>query len=129
MQDFIDPYTKQTLEKDSDGNLFRQSGGRKVMYKSHHGCYDFVVPSCELKAEREHYDKEYPAKAVTPPTIASVTQQWFDEMLPWRRTFLASLGELAGKRILLVGNGDSNKEFYFHHLGAAVSFYFAVSKR
>lgn len=43
-------------------------------------------------------------------------------MTPWRRTLLESIGDLSGKKILLLGNGDSSKEIYFLLLEAKVVF-------
>jgi ubiquinone/menaquinone biosynthesis C-methylase UbiE len=52
--------------------------------------------------------------------LDAITKPWFDETVPWRRTMLASLGPLQGRRVLLLGNGESYKEFYFLHLGAQI---------
>ena len=55
-------------------------------------------------------------------TTESVKGEWYDEMTPWRKTFLKSLGDIAGKRILLLGNGNNSKELYFQQIGANVVF-------
>jgi len=119
---FVDPYTKTPLEKDSEGNLYYNYGNRQILYKSYNGCYDFVDSDSETRQEREHYDKEYSKKQIKGLSMDMVKSEWFDEMLPWRKTLLESLGNIADKRILLVGNGESSKEIYFQQLGATVIF-------
>ena len=49
-----------------------------------------------------------------------VVNLWFDDTEPWIKTLLDSLGDISGKRILLLGNGGSFKELYFVHLCANV---------
>jgi ubiquinone/menaquinone biosynthesis C-methylase UbiE len=119
---FIDPYTKGSLSLDSQGNLYRQDGDDRVTYRSQNGCYDLVVAGQNLQMEKEYYDKEHSAGSPQQLTVQLVKKLWFDETIPWYKTFLDSLGELSGKRVLLVGNGCSPKEFYFPHLGASVVF-------
>ena len=119
---FVDPYTGTVLLKDLDGNLWCNNGDRKVWYKSYEGCYDLVVADQETQKERDHYDKEYLQKQIEELTPSGVKSEWFDEMTPWRRTLLESLGDLSGKQILLLGNGESSKEIYFLLLDANVVF-------
>lgn len=119
---FVDPYTRSVLEMDTDGNLYCNHGNRHVLYKSYNGSYDFVDSDPGTRQERDHYDKEYSMKQIKRLTLDGVKSEWFDEMLPWRKTLLESLGNIAGKKILLVGNGEKSKEIYFQQLGANVVF-------
>ena len=126
---FVDPHTGQALEKDSEGNLYRQEDDRRVLYKSYDGCYDFVIPNPDLSmgstilnGERKHYDKEHSGSMKRELTLDLLRGAWFNETVPWCKVLLESLGELSGKRILLLGNGGSYKELYFLHLGASVVF-------
>ena len=52
--------------------------------------------------------------------MARVRRDWQNEWAPWSQILLTSLGELSGKRVLLLGNGSSCKELYFAQLGANV---------
>lgn len=120
MKDFVDPYTKQVLLRDERGNLYRGSGKERVTYTNHDGCYDFTRPGSEAAGEREHYDKQYGTARRGGLTLDDVKSPWYDDTRPQNLALLQSLGEVAGKRILLLGNGTSLKELYFLKLGAEV---------
>lgn len=120
---YIDPYTGEALEKDSEGNLCRKHEGGKFLIKSYDGCYDFVTPYVKGgSGEKEHYDKEHSENKMRKLTLDLVRGAWFNITEPWYKTLLESLGELSGKIILLLGNGRSQRELYFLHLGAGVVF-------
>ena len=122
MRKFIDPSKKQPLEEDSEGNLTLRGENTASVYRSHEGCYDFAIAGEECAAERGFYDIQYAKKSVNEFLPEDLEREWFDDMAPWRKTVLLSLGELAGKDVLLLGNGDTRREFFFLQLGANVVF-------
>ena len=119
---FVHPYTKQSLETDSGGNLFCEEVNKRDVYRCYGGCYDFLSANPNVGAARAAYDEHYARDDAEVLTLSAVTQPWFDAAVPWRKTMLQNLGSLAGRRVLLLGNGESYKEFYFLHLGAQVVF-------
>jgi len=122
MQNFVHPNTKAPLQSDSEGNFFCLADNKRIVHQCHDGCCDFVTASSDVRQAREAYDEAY-ARAHTPfLTEAAVTEAWHDKTVPWRKTMLQSLGPLSGRRVLLLGNGASFKEFYFLLLGARVVF-------
>ena len=68
-ENFIDPYTRDPLEKNSEGHLYRQANKSKVVYKSYDGCYDFVVSSPDLQGEQAHYENQHSALATRQLTL------------------------------------------------------------
>ena len=122
MRNFVHPESKVPLERDAHGNLFCMADNKRSVYECHDGCCDFVTPGSKVRQTRVAYDEEY-RRAHTPfLTEAEVTEPWRDETEPWRKTMLDTLGPLSGRRVLLVGNGASYREFYFLLLGAEVVF-------
>lgn len=120
---FVHPYTKKMLKKDSKGNLFCMEGNRRDVYKCYGDCYDFSVTNPNVSEARDAYDERYALRQQTSElTLTAVTNPWVDDTVPQRRTMLKTLGSLSGRRVLLLGNGASYKEFYFLHLGARVVF-------
>ena len=117
---FVDPEIKLPLEHDQSGNLFCERDGRKAVYARHGSSYDFVSKSDGLGDERNFYDSAYKQSAPGSMTAASILSPWIDETRPWNRTLLESLGEISGKKILILGNGNSSKELQFLELGAEV---------
>jgi len=117
---FVDPRNKCILQKDSNGDLFYNSLNVTHIYKAYDGIIDFVQDSGELRKEREYYDNIYSIGQSGELTTEFIKEYWYIDIYPWRKTLLDSLGEIRGKKILLVGNGDSHKEFYFLTLGASV---------
>jgi SAM-dependent methyltransferase len=113
---FIDPYTKGPLQVDNAGNLYTDEGGSQHVYKRVDGSYDFVR---DESAEREHYDTHYQG-SVRSLDLDEIRAPWHDDCEPWYKTLVESMGDLSGKRILLVGAGRSCKEFYFAMCGADV---------
>ena len=122
LETFVHPYTKTVLNKDSSGNLLCQEGSQIDLFKCYDGCYDFSVANPNVKEARNAYDEFYAREYTSGLTLAAVTEPWLDKTVPWRRTMLENLGSLAGRRVLLLGNGKSYIEFYFVHLGASVVF-------
>jgi ubiquinone/menaquinone biosynthesis C-methylase UbiE len=119
---FVHPITKRILEKDSQANLFCVENGDRCVYQNHHGCYDFAQENPNVRETRSVYDEFYAEERTSGLTLNAITATWFESTLSWRKTLLDSLGSLAGKRVLLLGNGASYREFYFLLLGARVVF-------
>lgn len=119
---FVDPYTKKPLARDNDGNLISAEAPSAVVYPGHDGIFDFAVTNPELRKARELYDQEYLKRPIPNIDWPVVSESWENKTLPWRRTMLSSLGNLAGKQVLLLGNGASFQEFYFLRLGAKLIF-------
>ncbi|UCF05958.1 MAG: class I SAM-dependent methyltransferase [bacterium] len=117
---FVDPYTKEPLERDERGNLFRMDGDGRVVYANRDGCNDFVHPDTDLAKERGFYDDKYSGIESERLTLHSISRPWVDSIYPHTRFLLESLGDLTGKKILLLGNGSSFKEFYLLSLGASI---------
>ncbi len=115
---FVHPFSKEIMEKDQEGNLYLKGKKSQILYKNYDGCYDFVSSRMDLKNERQHYDKEYSGGRARKITVNMLKSSWFDETVPWYTTLLASLGNLNGKIVLLLGNGGSYKEIYFLKCGA-----------
>jgi SAM-dependent methyltransferase len=122
VEEFVHPYTKMPLEEDSEGNLFCLEGNQRVVFKCYDDCFDFVTADLEIKEKREVYDEHYTNYPVEELTAADIAEFWQDDTLPWYETILRSLGSLEGRKVLLLGNGMSYKEFYFLRLGANVVF-------
>jgi len=119
MEAFIDPYSKKMLSTNSEGDLYYQNGNELIIYVNENGTYDFVHPSKKL-TEKMHYDIKYRELGLKKLTVDDIHNPWFDEILPEYTILLKSLGDLSGKRVLLLGNGTSFKELYFAFLGADV---------
>jgi len=119
---FVHPYSKQSLKTDSGGNLFCEEAKQRDVYRCYGGCYDFLSASPNVGAARAAYDEHYAHDDAEVLTLSAVTRPWFDAVVPWRKTMLQNLGSFTGRRVLLLGNGESYKEFYFLHLGAQVVF-------
>ena len=116
---FIDPYTQRPLQKDHEGNLYTALDGTQPVYRPVHGSYNFVR---EDNLEREHYETEYQEQSIRSLDFEDIRGPWYDACVPWYNTLIQSMGDLSGKKILLVGAGRSCKEFYFPMCGADVIF-------
>lgn len=117
---FVDPYTKDPLALDDEGNLFREEAAHRTVYKALRGCYNFVTSDLSNDCERQHYEEHYERTSVRALVSDDIRGPWFDSCIPWYNALLLSIGDLMGKRVLLVGNGRSCKEFYFVECGAHV---------
>jgi SAM-dependent methyltransferase len=120
MSEFVDPYTKQPLREDEQGDLAREGEGGKVVYKNHGGVRDFVHPEARMGMEKDFYDGRYREQDLPRITLEEVREPWVDAIRPENSILLESMGDIRGKRVLLLGNGLSSKELYFLHLGARV---------
>src|SRR5437660_10807186 len=104
---FVDPFSKRPLALASDGSLKDPSREDAVTYERLEGCYDFSKVNNDIKQARDVYDRFYARTTQSKLTIKEMTDPWFDSTVPWRATMLTSLGTLGGKRVLLLGNGES----------------------
>lgn len=116
---YIHPEKKTVLQRDGNGDLFCLKENDRHTFACDDGCYDFVTDP-RLKEMRKVYDESYSRWPIYDLTLADITKPWFDRTMPWNQTMLRELGPLAGKTILLLGNGMQFKEYYFLHLGARV---------
>jgi SAM-dependent methyltransferase len=77
------------------------------------GILDFVA-SAERADEREYYEEEYASAAVGGTgDITALDQEWRDPVLILNHLLWEQLGPMSGKRVVLLGNGDSEKELFF----------------
>lgn len=121
IDEYVDPYTKKILTKDDKGNLYSQLEKENVVYINYDGIYDFVEPKGGRAKERNFYDQRYKDSISKQKlSLNDIYQPWYDVSSPQNLTLLNSLGDLCGKRILLIGNGASFKELYFLHQRAHV---------
>lgn len=114
---FVHPITKKRLWKGIDGNLYKEEFFRNIVYKNKEGIYDFV--SQNEYGEREHFDNLNEFYKRYDHVIQSVDdfyRLWQNEV--GFKELLESMGDISGKKILLLGNGTSLKELYFAWLGA-----------
>jgi SAM-dependent methyltransferase len=82
--------------------------------KSTKGVFDFVNEK-EVSDERQFYECEYNRiqHEGNQESIKSTQSQWEDPWHPQNQLLFKALGDLKGKRILLIGNGHSTKELSF----------------
>jgi SAM-dependent methyltransferase len=112
---YVNPITKAPLIKDINGRLCDRGNPENILYEDINGSYDFVSKNSTLE-EREYFDDFYGKNSPKPVSIETCQKAWESE--PGFKQLLASLGDISGKKILLLGNGSSLKELYFLHLGA-----------
>ncbi len=115
---FVHPISKAPLERDPDGNLKVLGGPDRATFTSQGGVFDFSATSPGTSEARTVYDQFYAVHEGEPVTFKTAEEAWHDGTVPWRQTMLKSLGDLNGKVVLLLGSGDSYKEFHFLRLGA-----------
>ena len=88
--------------------------GRRM--KGREGVLNFVS-SAARDNEREYYDKAYQSKPTgrtdAKQEIGGFEPYWYTPTQPENEMLLASMGNLTGKTILLLGNGASSKELRF----------------
>lgn len=83
-------------------------------FLSNVGVLDFVDADEALASERNHYDGVYNKTAGSDrKQIRDLKTLWEDPWSPQDRLVLESLGDIRGKRVLLLGNGHSTKELFF----------------
>jgi SAM-dependent methyltransferase len=85
------------------------------VFRARDGVIDFVSGS-DARGERAHYDEYYGVRAgqcVAPRDVATLAGTWTGPDAPWEmQRVWARLGDIAGKTILLLGNGESHAELY-----------------
>lgn len=114
LEGYIDPVAKAPLIRDDSGNL-RQRGNSKILYQNHNGTYDFA--SNRDTEERKFFDGSYSKKnAFEWLSTETCREGWQRE--PGFEQLLTSVGDISGRKILLLGNGTSVKELFFLRLGA-----------
>jgi SAM-dependent methyltransferase len=120
IDEFVDPKTKARLKKDETGNLCSPKGPGESRFANQDGTYDFTQNN-GLDNELAFYAGKYErAESFVPPTVNGCRREWHDRCFPENIVLLKSLGDLAGKKVLLLGNGVSRKEYYFLKLGAKI---------
>jgi len=112
---YVHPVTKVPLIRDINGNLCERDNTKNILYRNDSGTYDFVSKEQNTQ-ERDYYEKSYRRKTAKPLSIKDCRNLWgtgggFGNLY-------MSMGDVSGKKILLLGNGLSTKEFYFLSLGA-----------
>jgi SAM-dependent methyltransferase len=116
---FIDPVTRAPLNYSPQGQLVGDFKGRKISYVPQDGVFDLVTDPA-TRSEREHYDSFYSKKKKYKISIGACRGIWNDRRAPEHKFLLQSLGPLADKTVLLLGNGGSLKELLFLEQGAKV---------
>lgn len=116
VQHYLHPVTKIELMFDGP-RISSENGENKDEFIVTDGIIDFVGSS---GSEREHYDKLYSQTAKRSLTIDDFKDAWKKE--PGFKELLESMGNVSGKKILLLGSGISVKELYFLHLDAKCVF-------
>jgi SAM-dependent methyltransferase len=112
---YVHPLTKTPLVRDDNGNLCELNKNSVDFYSTDGTTYDFVSAGTSGE-ERQFFDRTYKEASARPFSIEMCEELWSRE--PGFGELLESLGDISGKRILLLGNGVSLKEFYFIKMGA-----------
>ena len=117
---FVHPDTKAELRSDVRGNLFDPSRPGVIVFAPKEGCYDFASSPWEAAGDRDFYDLRYESLSGEPRrlSVEELRAEWDAET--GFQALLAAMGDVRGKKILLLGNGMSSKEFYFVAMGAKV---------
>jgi SAM-dependent methyltransferase len=79
------------------------------------GILDFVRDPARAK-ERAFYEEEWTRVGPAPETgqdVSGLASIWRNPAKPTYRALIRHLGDLRGKRVLLIGNGGSEAELYF----------------
>jgi SAM-dependent methyltransferase len=104
-----------------------------VQVATNDGILDFVAaaPVVKSEGEREYYDGVYAAYGPADPVeldLATLGPRWHGpEAPPERQAAWRRLGDLSGKTVLLLGNGDSFPELYLLTARPAVLIYSDLS--
>ena len=114
---FIHPMTKEALFKGADGALVLEAQPHHPVCREVQEIYDFASLTGN-EGDRPHYDGVYARESPPGPPVSGedLKRQW--QASQDLRQFLASLGDLEGKTVLLLGNGVSSRELYLLLLGA-----------
>lgn len=116
VQQYVHPLTKVPLIVGEHNNLYDPENPSHIVYKSDEGTYDFVGEAFN-EEEREYYNHLPRSDLSESLSIVKCKRVW--ETYRGFGRLLGSMGDIAGKKILLLGNGTSAKEFYFLRLGAS----------
>lgn len=123
--DYVHPLTKRPLFRNEQGDLFATDRVTLPLYKNYGGSYDFTE-GIEAQEDKDHYDEVYNHEKSEQALLCGgeleqkIQGLWHGKNEKVFQTLLSSLGELQGKRVLLLGNGMSIKELYFSIAGADV---------
>lgn len=85
------------------------------------GSFDFTIVEGERELERKHYQEKYLRRTdsgVEDFDPKYWANRWMDPHWPEGRLILRQLGDMEGKVVLCLGNGNSLKELHFLTLGA-----------
>ncbi len=114
------PIKKYPLIRGVGAHLYDREGNLEIC--SNEGSFDFVVDAASQK-ERAHYDSEYADGGwTTKDSLDSIDYHSLWTLDVSSSEYLNSLGNLSEKKVLLLGNGTSVKEFLFVKRGANVTF-------
>lgn len=100
-------------------------------FASELGILDFVSER-EPGSERAYYDSFYGARMAKAPSsrheVAELAGTWIGPNAPWEmRCVLEHLGDISGKTVLLLGNGESAAELFFDTRNPAALIYSDLS--
>jgi len=117
---YIHPITKRPLHPSADGVHLLDSAG-SIVFTKLEGCFDFVCDAVS-RDERAFYDKEHEVAWSGTASLDEIDlpRLWREGLGGGDMSLLESLGDLRGKRILLLGNGTSVHEYHLISLGATV---------
>lgn len=93
------------------------------------GVYN-LIENQAIKAEQSFYDNTYQSlasRSSEKEDVAGLRDLWFHADKPENEIIFNQVGDLSGKRILLLGNGSSEKELYFLTQGPALVVYTDLS--
>lgn len=92
------------------------------------GVLDFVNVSEKINSELYHYDKVYNTQKINgAKETKELKKLWTNPWNPQDQIVLDSLGDLRGKRVLLLGNGHSIKEMFLLSLNPQAMVYSDLS--
>lgn len=131
---YVHPITKEPLHSvgfwpiPNDVKLHISDSGS---FRQAEGCCDFVCDPASTN-ERKYYDEEYSDhqdrwSGSEPLDSIDLAKLWREGLGGGDEHLLASLGDLRGKRVLLLGNGSSVHEYHFLALGVSQLVYTDLS--
>ena len=109
------------LDAAADGGTVSCAGcGRS--FDAYGGAVDFVSAEGKENGEREFYQDVYGRKREKGYFLKTneMKNRWTSRLFPEREEVLRRMGEISGRTVLCLGNGDKDKELYFSLLGARV---------
>ncbi|NQU05221.1 MAG: class I SAM-dependent methyltransferase [Calditrichaeota bacterium] len=119
---FVHPISKELLLVDQLSNLYASDRPDEVLFENLEGSYDFVLHG-ESLGDRAYYNHNYDGLSAlkTPKNREGLKKEWLKKATGFKE-LLQRVGDVNGKRMLLIGNGKSQKEFLFSLHGANVTF-------